>query len=144
MALLFPAFNPHDAAAITSVLASLLANEEPPRIDVSRGHDSAATKHKKPFLDRPPYDGRLCIQGRCWTRDGTPTGYHVAYVCSRFGRVTVPVNEWPDGWLVGSPLQYDAPIDEVLFAPLPPSPYDVGSDGDGWREAYDTALAALS
>lgn len=138
--LLFPHYNPNDLPAISSVLALLLASAEPPRVDVSRGRSK--------WLDRPPYPGgRLFIRGRCSARAGDITGYHVWYCCARFGR-TVPVREWDISVGSGTPSLYDAPFTEFTCSSGPAGgtnpPHDLNSAGDGWRDAYDTALAALA
>lgn len=141
MTLLFPAYNPNDTAAISAVLASLVANEEPPRVDVSCVQDSDG--REEAWLNRPPYpNGRLLIRGKCRAGIGEVTGFHVAYCCARFGR-QVPVAIWALTVGEGTPELRDAPFDE--FSCINPNPpHSINSDGDGWREIFDTALAALS
>lgn len=140
MSLLFPAFNPNDAAAISGLLATLLAGGVPPRVDVSRCHSK--------WLEREPYPGgRLFIRGKCRAGVGETTGYHVWYCCARYGR-TVPVREYEEVWGVGPTQLYEAPFREFSCSSGAAGganpPYDLGSAGDGWRAAYDTALAALT
>lgn len=120
----FPAYNPNDAPAIYAALAALIANVDPPRVDVSR-----------------IWDGRLWVRGSCQSHAGEIIGYHVWYCCRRLGRA-VPVNEWSSLGAVGvgSPLQYDAPWE--TFSCVPNEPYPFGQI-DGWRAAYDAAYAAL-
>lgn len=130
--LLFPIFNPNDAPAISAVLALLLAGEEPPRVDVTRVHSK--------WLDRDPYTGgRLWIRGACRAGPGQITGHHVWYTCARYGRA-IPVRE--ENITTGEVTFYDAPFDEFSCVANPP--HDLNSLGDGWREAYDAALATLT
>lgn len=140
MSLVFPAYNPYDADAIHTVLASLVASTTPPRVDVTRGHSK--------WLDRLPYTaGRLCIRGKCRAGVGDITGFHVWYCCARYGRA-VPVREWSESVGVGSPVLYDAPFREFSCSAGAAGgtnpPYGLNSAGDGWRAAYDAALAALT
>jgi hypothetical protein len=127
---------PNDAAAISAVLATLIAGGEPPRIDVGRGHSE--------WLDRPPYpNGRLLIRGS--TRSGAggtpPSAFVVWYCCARYGRA-IPVAEWAYSVGEGTPVLYNASYDQ--FSCLGNPPYNLNSMGDGWRQAYDDAYAALT
>lgn len=120
-----PGANANDAPAIASVLAALVANASPPRVEVARSQD-----------------GRLCVRGRPGARVGEITGYHVWYCCARYGRA-VPVREWPtSSGSVGTPKLYDAPFTE--FSCLANPPWNPNGPSDGWREIYDAALAALT
>lgn len=137
LAPLFPyRVDANDAAAMTTVLALLIANAATPRVDVSRVHSE--------WLDRPPYpDGRLLIRGS--TRSGPggtpPSGFVTWYCCARYGRA-IPVREWAYSVGEGAPVLYDASYDQFSCVVNPP--YALNSGGDGWRAAYDAALAALS
>jgi hypothetical protein len=91
MSLVYPIYNPNDAPAIHTVLATLILGGDPPRVDVTRVHDPG--NGKRPWLDRPPYDGRLFVRGKCRAGVGDTTGFHVWYCCARYGR-TIPVREW--------------------------------------------------
>lgn len=133
---LFPYLvRPDDALAITAVLEMLLANEEPPRVDV--------TRVRSDWLNRPPYpNGRLLVRGG--TRSGPggePSGFVVWYCCARYGR-PVPVREWAMSVGEGTPILRDAPYDELSCLGNPP--WRPNDSQDGWRETYDTALAALT
>jgi hypothetical protein len=120
---LYPGYNPNDAPAIYAVLTALIADVDPPRADVAR-------------VD----GGRLFLRGKCWADAGEHTGYHIWYCCFRLGR-TVPVRELgPFGSLVGFG---EAPAESFSCLPGPPQ-YRPGGALDGWREAYDTAYAALT
>ena len=124
----------NDAAAISAVLATVLAGGEPPRVDVSRVNSE--------WLNRPPYvAGRLLIRGSTRSEaGGVPSGFVTWYVCLRRNRV-VPVSEWAYSVGEGMPVLYDAPAD--MFSCVTNPPYASGSSGDGWAAAYDAALAAL-
>jgi len=146
MPLLFPIYNPNDAPAITAVLATLLAGGVPPRVDVSRVHDTDGSE--EPWLDREPYPGgRLLIRGKCRAGVGETTGHISWYCCARFGRA-VPVREYLEAWGVGPTQDYDASFREFSCssgtAGGANSPYDLNTPGDGWRQAYDDAYAALA
>jgi hypothetical protein len=96
---------------------------------------------KRPWLDRPPHNGRLLVRGKCRPGVGDVLGYQVWYCCARYGR-SIPVRDWGMSVGVGSPELYDAPFDEFSCVANPP--YNLNSAGDGLRAAYDAALAALS
>lgn len=103
----------YDDVPIRSVLATLIAGGEPPRVKALRVHSD--------FLDRPPYpQGRLFLpNAKSARRPGhPPTDAHIWYCCARYGRA-VPVAEYADSVNVGTPTHLRCAIRYVLVLGQP-------------------------